>query len=288
MTDTAPLASTESLLHPRQVAELREEKEGLQKMLEAPPHIRNQLEDGGKNVFMRLRDIDRVLTQAPEPIPAERIDEAVRLEGELREKWLNGMPTQAEMRRNPSGAVDKHMAWDKRVKQDVLRWKHLRRRLHASGISQHRLQEEQDISNVEIYRPVGGSNELNMHNEQIQGADTYLPPPGAAPTVVMTEEDLSNLRQVDPELADMVALLPNDARARVRELVRGLAETGGLGLSSAEEPALPPETKKPAVKKTKGPAMAELQRRCKELGLNGFGKNKADLMAMIAEAERKG
>ncbi|KKL86602.1 hypothetical protein LCGC14_1943120, partial [marine sediment metagenome] len=41
---------------------------------------------------------------------------AVKTEELLRESWLNGMPTQAEMRRNPPGAVDKNTSWQKRTK----------------------------------------------------------------------------------------------------------------------------------------------------------------------------
>ena len=225
--------STENLLHPRQVTELKESKEKLAGMLTAPLYIRNQLADGGAGVAKQMKDIDRMLEQAPKPIPAEEIDAAVKTEELLREGWLDGMPTQAEMRRNPPGAVDKNIAWSKKHGKGVLRWKNLRRRLHASGISEHRLADEGDVSNIEMFRPRGGVGEMNLDTAQIEGKDYRLPPPGAGQVAIMNEKDAGVLAEINPELLAAMGTLTNEQRAQVLEAVRALPE--------AKEPAKPPK-----------------------------------------------
>lgn len=215
---------TENVLHPRQTAELKETKARLAGMLSAPPYIRDQLADGGANVQKQIRDIDNMLKQAPEPIPPDEIDAAVKTEKLLREKWLEGMPTQAEMRRNPPGAVDKNMSWQKKTKTAVAQWKRLRRQLHASGISEHHLADEGDVSNIELYRPRGGSGEMGMDNAQIAGKDFHLPPPGAGPVVIMSDKDADVLRETNPELLAAMATLSNDQRGEVLEMVRTIAK----------------------------------------------------------------
>ena len=215
--------TTTNVLHPRQVVDLNETKARLEGILGAAPFIRNQLQDGGALVAKQIGELDKMLAQAPRAFSADEIDGAVKLEAELRQGWMGGMPTQAEMRRNPPGAVDKNMAWERRSKTKILQWKQLRRRLHASGVSEHRLPDEGDISNIEMYRPVGGSAEMNMDNAQIPGADMHIPPEVGV-TAVMSEEQSEVLRAVNPELADKMALLDNEARAKVLELVDGLIQ----------------------------------------------------------------
>lgn len=216
--------STENVLHPRQVTELKEAKAGLAEMLNAPPYIRNQLVDGGAGVQKQMRDVDNMLKQAAVPIPPDQIDAAVKAEKVLREAWGGSdMPTDTEMRRNSPGCVDKNMAWSKKHKTEVAQWKNLRRRLHASGISEHRLSNEGDVSNIEMYRPHGGSGELSMDNAQIAGKDWRLPPPGAGPVAIMTDEDAEVLGEINPDLMKAMGTLSNEQRGEVLEMVRTIA-----------------------------------------------------------------
>ncbi len=213
----------DNVLHPRQVTELTETKSRLAGMLNAPAWVRSQLQDGGAGVQKQINDVDNMLKQAPNPIPPDEIDAAVKTEGLLREKWLEGMPTQAEMRRNPPGAVDKNMSWQRQTKTAVAQWKNLRRRLHASGISEHKLSDEGDVSNIEMYRPVGGSGEMNMDNAQIAGKDYHLPPPGAGPVAIMSDKDAAILGETNPELLEAMATLSNAQRTEVLEMVQTIA-----------------------------------------------------------------
>jgi len=165
----------ESLLRPNQVDALQEEKRRLQGMLgETSPHVANAMNRGDLTTQLRqtLRQLE---IQSPKPIPTEEKDAAVKLEASYRESWLEGMATQAEMRRNPAGGVDKHRGWEGRKKKDVLKWKNLRLRMHATGMLDM-LKDSSDVANIELYRPVGGPQELNMVGEQIAGTDIHLPP----------------------------------------------------------------------------------------------------------------
>jgi hypothetical protein len=282
------LATTANLLHPRQVVELNDTRARLQGMLGAAPHIRGQLADSGAMVQGQLAEVDRMLRQAPEPIPKDEIDAAVRLETELRGKWLDGMPTQAEMRKNPPGAVDKNKAWSNRTKDDVLRWKHLRRRLHASGISEHRLADEGDISNIEMFRPAGGSGEMSMDNAQIPGRQYHLPPPGAGPAAVMSEDDAALLQAINPEVAARMATYTNEQREKILAVVRGFSDLSRPE-SEAEKPKKP---EKPRTTKRKdtyaGSELAQLRAAAKALGINSYQKGKAQLREEIAARQREG
>ncbi len=213
--------STENVLHPRQVAEANERRDQLQEILSAPPHVRARLEDDGGKIRKQMIDNENFLKQAPKPFSPDEIDGAVKAETELREKWLAGMPTQAEMRKNPPGAVDKNMAWEARTKPDVLKWKNLCRRLHASEITENRLVDKGDISNIEMFRPVGGASELNMDNAQIPGTQYKLPPPGAAPGTVLSDDDIATVKEIDPGIN--LAALDNEGRAKVKQFIAGLS-----------------------------------------------------------------
>lgn len=260
------LLSTDNLLHPQQVTELNAVKQQNNDMLNSAPHIRSQIEDPQAMVD-QIRAADNDLKQAAREIPPDQIDAAVKLEEALREKWVPGMCTQAEMRKNSPGCVDKHRKWEATHKTDVLQWKNICRRLHASGISKNRLEDEGDISNIEMFRPVGGSGELSMDNAQIPGKDWKLPPPGADPVVIFTQEEKDLLEKIDPELREALVVMPNDLRRKVLDLVQMPKPT-----------AVPVETK-PKTEITK------LRATAKGLGINCYQKSKATLIEEIEAKE---
>lgn len=282
MADTEPLATTRNVLHPRQVAEMRETAAQQKEMLTAPAYIRSQIQDPQAlaNSITHLEDV--LAKEAPQPIPAGRMDEAVKLEASLREAWLEGMPTQAEMRRNPPGAVDKNRAWDRRVKTQVLLWKHMRRRLHASGVSDFGLDDEADISNIEKFRPRSSPTELGLNPAQIEGKIIALPPVGSGQAVVFSEADLALLKGIDPEIAASIGLLPNVARRQILDIIRGNGAEAkaqeGFGLGASEPASAPPE---------KLPHVKVLRAECKALNINSWGMSKQDMYEAIAEKRVK-
>jgi hypothetical protein len=208
---TAPLLSTV------QVSEFEDEKRTMEGVLEAPAYIRSRIQDID-GMHRRLRNVKEQLDrETPRAYANGELDAAVKREAELRAQFTAGMPTQAEMRRNPAGAVQKHRQWESRNKRAVLEWKNVRKRLLASGAIDAPL-DSPDIGNVELYRPAGGSQELNMHGEQIPGKQFYMPGQ-VTPGTVMSDAEVKLLQSIDPEIAERLALLDNDQRAEVKELL---------------------------------------------------------------------
>ncbi|MGI9405868.1 MAG: hypothetical protein ACR2O4_05815, partial [Hyphomicrobiaceae bacterium] len=135
------------------------------------------------------------------------------------------------------GAVDKHRLWEKRNKKKLSEWKNIELRLHQNGFGE--LPDATDLVNFERYRPSGGSQQVNMDNAQIPGRMQFGPVPGAGPATVLTDQETDTLRAIDPELADRLALMPNDQRARVKEFIRNLAEPGNIQVSPQRKQCKP-------------------------------------------------
>ena len=164
----------EPLLLPHEQERLQDELKNVEGMLNAPPHIANTI-DRGQLTHQRRGLRRRLEAETPKPFTTQELDAATKKEAALRSEFTTGMPTQEEMRKKPPGAVDKHMAWEKRNKEKILEWKNLRRRLHVTGDAIGAYGDV-DLSNVEMYRPRGGVDELSMDGAHIPGKDIYLPP----------------------------------------------------------------------------------------------------------------
>lgn len=164
------------LLRPRQVAAMTEEVQRIDEMLRLPA---SQLVGVDIPAAIRQRNNMKAQLEAqtPRPFAPEERDEAMKLEAQLREELTLGMPTQAEMRRNPPGAVDKHRVWEKQNKRKIIAWKNHRLRMHVTGMLGSMPEDATDVSNLEMYRPRGGSHELSMDFAQILAArDFHFPP----------------------------------------------------------------------------------------------------------------
>lgn len=215
--------TTKPLMRPRQVEETMEEARRIEATLAAPPHIANAIQDRGE-MTRQLRSLKASLEhQVPRPYGQDELDAAVQRRDDLVEQFTQGMPTQAEMRRNPSGARDKHIRWEKANKKKILEFKNIALRLHATEGGSP---DETDIANIEKFRPKDAAHELNMHNEQIAGKMQYGPEPGAGPAVVFTDEETETLKAADPELASRLALMPNEHRQMVKDFIANLSEPG--------------------------------------------------------------
>lgn len=194
---------TKPLLRPHQQAAFQEERAALEEKMHSP-HIQDKAEVG-----KQIRRLDTALkTQTAKPFVGKEIDEAIRLEVELRERILQGMPSQEEMRKNPHGAVDKHIAWEKRNKSNIELWKNCKLRLNPGS-------EDRDLCNFEKYRPT--KNSLNMDSTQIAGTNYFLPPDGAGLPVRFSDAQIELLRELAPEVAERLSLLSNDQRREVKQ-----------------------------------------------------------------------
>lgn len=207
-TSTFP---TKPLLTPDQVSAAKEEINGLEGKLQNP-----LIQDKGQ-VYKQLMHAQKLFAEQA-PRPPESTDEEgrmVRRADQLLAEIVEGMPSQEEMRKAPPGAVDKHMRWEKRNKQKIMEWKHIRRRLTAGS-------SERDAANLEQHRPV--SSTLNMDNAQITGKQFYMPAT-TSPVVTFSDEQLAFLKSAGIE----PALLSNAQRAQVKDTMTG----GGIGLEAA-------------------------------------------------------
>ncbi len=211
---TLPLPDSEppKLLRQDQIEETEGEIRHLKHML-SQPHLQNP-----GFVRKQVGALERMLRElTPQPFEGRELDQAVKQEAALREEIVgNGMPTHQEMRKNPPGAVHKHMTWENRNRKKLGMWKYLRRRLFAGS-------GDPDAANLERYRPKGGaSGELAMDGAQIPGKSFFMPEVAPTPGAVMTDAESARLKEVDPELHDMMVALNGPQRAKVLEELRKL------------------------------------------------------------------
>lgn len=206
--ETQTAFATKPLLRPDQLESAKNEIKSLEQKLANP-----LIQDKGE-VHRQLRRANQVLEQQT-PRPPQTAEEEGRMAGRSKEllgKILEGMPSQEEMRKSPPGAIDKHRAWERRNKSNILEWKNLQLRLTAGS-------GEREVANLERHRPTASS--LNMDNAFIPGKQFFMPDT-TGPAVVFNQEQLAVLRQLSPELADRVALMSNDDRSKVKEKLEGI------------------------------------------------------------------
>lgn len=212
--------STKPLLRPAQAQEWKEQASTLRQMLSAPPHIANRIEDRGQ-LTKNLRALEKDLhNQEPRPYGTDELDSVASRSDQLKTEILEGMPTQEEMRRNPPGSVDKHRRWENRNKAKLSEWKNIQLRMHQTGETD--LPDATDVANFERFRPTGGSQQLNMHNEQIAGRLQYGPKPGTGPSVIMGEKEADLLKEIAPDISGKLALMSNEQRGMVKNYMQTL------------------------------------------------------------------
>lgn len=211
-----------NLLRPSQVEDFKSEIARIDEIERAPAFVRSQVDFP---VMARYkRDLEHKLaTEAPQPLRQDEIDAAVKREEELRTAMReDGMPTQAEMRRNPPGAVDKLRRWEARNKNRVLEWKNWRKRLAVSGALPNTLPDATDASNIESFRPDHHSGEFNLDVAQIPGKQFSMPE--TPRSVVLTDAEIALIREVAPETADKLATMSAGGRQAVKDAVARVTE----------------------------------------------------------------
>lgn len=159
-----PIPEGSTYLTHRKVQSIRDDIKEMERAIGDP---KSQFSDRGaaiKQLKYLQHDLD--VGEPPDTTPEQR-DMLSREERALRDEIVPAMPSQAEMRRKPPGAVGKHMAFEKAFKSKILRWKNIRRILNKGN-------DDPDISNLERYR--GTKSTLNMDNAEIPGKDFFIPP----------------------------------------------------------------------------------------------------------------
>ena len=158
--------STQSLLRPAQVEESRQEISNINRMLQAPAHERKHITDVGAMTKRRNNLATQLEAETPRPYKEEELDDAVRSFKRLGEEIKVGMLSSEEMRRNPPGAVQRNISWEKKNKSKIMEYKHSALRLLAGGDSPH-----PDIGdalpNIEMLRSHSTNYDLSMQGSQI-------------------------------------------------------------------------------------------------------------------------
>ena len=228
----------EPYLRPHQVNSLLDEKSGIERTLGGPAHIVNQISDKG-GMRKQVQHIERTLHKdTPRPYAEAELDRAMRRESELREKIVADMPTQAEMRRCPPGAVDKERSFQKRHKSNILEWKNLRLRAHASGMIDNH-PDAREVANLEQFRPAYAGHELNLDNSVVTGAGLMSLPSGPIPIRnVMSDEEREAERASRDEAIAKIA-----ADAAVRAYLAIQALKGEDAPASTSAPAVTGKSK---------------------------------------------
>lgn len=263
---------TTNLLRETQVRECREELSRLDGMLNAPPHIRSRVDV--QEAHRRRGRLRRELeAQTPQPYDAREKDAAVRRFHQLGEEIKVGMPSSEVMRRNPPGAVQQHQAWERRNKKKVLERKHIGLRLHATGDLDPVLGEA--AINIELLRDHSTGRDLAMDGAQIPKTSDFHFGAPRPESVVLSDEQISTLQEVDPELAGQLALMDSETRGKVKAILQKF-------IAESAEPATPEKPKRvlhPAMQR-----MTNLRSLCKANGINSH-KMKADDMAAALRAK---
>lgn len=252
---------TAPFLKENQLEEMSTEKGRLSATLNAPPHLRNAIQDAG-TMYSTLKRLEKSLERdTARTYEGADLDKAVRREAELREKFLEGMPSQEEMRRNPPGALDKHMMWEQRNKADIGEWKNIRRRLWVSGALKSEL-SDRSVANIEMFRPRGG-RELSMDGAQIPRTRDYHNLGGRSTT--FSTEELEILEKMAPRLKSMLALLSADERDEVKEVLAAGGVTPTVDINAID-----------------GLSHKELRERCRAAGVETGGPRE-DLIIRLKE-----
>lgn len=199
---------TKPLYRPDQLESAQLEIKSLEAKLSNP-----LIQDKGEvsKQLRRARHMLELQTPLP-PANAEEEGRMVARSKELLSDILQGMPSHEEMRKSPPGAVDKHRTWERRNKPKILEWKNLQLRLTAGS-------GDREIANLERHRPRAST--LNMDTAFIPGKQFFMPDTNG-PAVVFNDEQIALLRQMSPQLADVLAMMSNPQRQQVKDTIVGI------------------------------------------------------------------
>mgnify|MGYP001589631919 CR=1 FL=1 len=153
----------------RERAEREKEKTDLKGFLSQPPWaMKDVSQEGLASLKRRLNRLEDEAEEyyPPTDLSGQTKDALYKQCEQWKAEWMEGMPTQEVMRRNPAGAVDMHMKWEKKTKNIIKKWKNGMRILEPEN-------EDKDYTNIERFRPSGLSPETLaasfMANAQIPG-----------------------------------------------------------------------------------------------------------------------
>lgn len=168
-TDQVPTALDQpdaNVLRPSQISEYEHDMRIAEQQLADP-----RVSDKGA-VRKRLQVLkENFNRQAPRPLTDGALKDKLWQESkDLLEKITPGMLSAEEMRKNPPGAVDRHMRWERAKKPLIKRWKKIMSVLNADNSPAHTW--DRDAANLEKFRPVSAQDRLRT-DAQIGGVMSY-------------------------------------------------------------------------------------------------------------------
>lgn len=260
LAEKGRLERTAPLLKQSQIEDLQSERDRLSSQLNAPPHLRRAIQDPAL-MMKTLKGIERSLNEdAPVAYQGPELDKALKRAKELRDLIQADMCTQAEMRRNPPGALDKHIAFESKHEGNILEYKNIQKRLLAAGALPSGM-SERSAANIEMFRPAGGPGEMNMDNAQIPVTRTISL--GANRSSTLNEREIEIIKLLAPDIYEKLALLSSEQRDDLK---------AAIGDAPLDIDAL---------------KMNELQERCRALGFESGG-SKDELRTRLKEHYGKG
>jgi len=137
---------------------IRSESDNLHRAI-SDPNNPNKIDRA--EAFKRKRSLDTMLVEqeAPDLTPEQRDSwskESDRLAGEIQK----GMLSAEVMRRNPPGAVNANVQWQRRNSSNLPRWKNIQRALHKGS-------DLPDVANVERLRDHSSAGDPSFHDAQV-------------------------------------------------------------------------------------------------------------------------
>tara|TARA_Y100000310_G_C20702209_1_gene830962 strand:- start:7972 stop:8835 length:864 start_codon:yes stop_codon:yes gene_type:complete len=180
----------------REKAERVEELALYEAQLNQPAWMRSGSDEQRAITIRRVKDLKQQMAKhaAPE-VSGETRDALYKRREELKTKIRVGMNPHEVQRRNPVGAVDRHMEWEKKNKNNILEYKNIQRVLEPDD-------ESKDLANIEMLRPsmaTPGSDSTYMADAQIPGIFGYHSVPEENWKAAMPDSPTSNtaLKQVE-------------------------------------------------------------------------------------------
>lgn len=246
MTEAAFRETIKPLLRPNELEAETQDHDRIRDTLNAPPHIRGQVQDVPALVQQLQRLKTKLDQSAPRPYLPSDADHAVRRLAELEASIKADMPSAEDMRRAPPGAVDRHMRWERAHKAEILEWKNIRLRLHATECQGGRFEHVKDVANIEMIRPTGFNRSLDDMGALVKHKDFHLPPGPITQAVLFTDIERALLKQHAPEIDDALPLYTNEQRQAVKDMLMAIV---GAMAAAPKPPAKPVKKDKPAKKK---------------------------------------
>lgn len=153
-------------ISPQEASGLETEKKQIEESLAQPEWARRDLTAKQVEELNERKDnIEAQLAEVRPPSVSDQAKDALESRRkDLEDKIRIGMVSEEEMRRNPTGAVYKHMRWEKENIFDILEWKNIKRTLEPDS-------EDPDLCSVELLRPsiLPQSGSTFMPDAQIPG-----------------------------------------------------------------------------------------------------------------------